>query len=126
MPVRRGPTTVSSFAHQIMMEHLHVLVRLALSSMLMDSLAVVRYSQDCIYLMSVSTKQMHIIVASQIRSDVNECANNNGGCDGACMNIPGSFECSCSSGFQLGGDRMACVGKRPFAQVAVCSLTSRL
>ncbi|XP_055387901.1 uncharacterized protein LOC129616312 isoform X2 [Condylostylus longicornis] len=33
--------------------------------------------------------------------DINECAKQNGGCDQKCVNSPGSYGCSCNTGFQL-------------------------
>lgn len=33
--------------------------------------------------------------------DINECAKNNGGCDQKCVNSPGSYSCSCNTGYQL-------------------------
>uniref|UniRef100_A0A1A9UCN5 Uncharacterized protein n=1 Tax=Glossina austeni TaxID=7395 RepID=A0A1A9UCN5_GLOAU len=33
--------------------------------------------------------------------DINECSKNNGGCDQKCVNSPGSFACSCNTGYQL-------------------------
>jgi len=33
--------------------------------------------------------------------DVNECAKENGGCDQKCVNSPGSYSCSCNSGYEL-------------------------
>ncbi|XP_058835886.1 fibrillin-1-like isoform X2 [Topomyia yanbarensis] len=33
--------------------------------------------------------------------DINECDNENGGCQQICTNKPGSFECSCQSGLQI-------------------------
>ena len=43
-------------------------------------------------------------------SDINECELDNGGCDQTCMNINGSFECSCSSGYTLRNNAQ-CIGK---------------
>ncbi|XP_058122985.1 uncharacterized protein LOC131293979 [Anopheles ziemanni] len=33
--------------------------------------------------------------------DVDECAENNGGCEQTCINKPGSYECSCEPGLQV-------------------------
>ncbi|KAL7042588.1 hypothetical protein ACKWTF_001212 [Chironomus riparius] len=33
--------------------------------------------------------------------DNNECAKENGGCDQKCVNSPGSYSCSCTTGYQL-------------------------
>ncbi|XP_035788356.1 uncharacterized protein LOC118464801 isoform X2 [Anopheles albimanus] len=33
--------------------------------------------------------------------DINECLENNGGCEQTCTNKPGSYECSCESGLQI-------------------------
>ncbi|ETN59950.1 hypothetical protein AND_008443 [Anopheles darlingi] len=34
-------------------------------------------------------------------SDINECLENNGGCEQSCTNKPGSYECSCEPGLQI-------------------------
>lgn len=34
-------------------------------------------------------------------TDVNECLFDNGGCDHDCTNTNGSFQCSCSTGYNL-------------------------
>ena len=49
-------------------------------------------------------------------SDVNECLESNGGCDGGCVNNVGSFECNCSvpmfaTGYRLGSNRLSCDGE---------------
>ena len=44
-------------------------------------------------------------------SDINECENNNGGCDHNCSNLIGSFECSCREGYELDEDKLTCNGE---------------
>ena len=41
-------------------------------------------------------------------TDMDECSSSNGGCDHNCLNLEGSFECSCRDGFVLGEDSMSC------------------
>ncbi|XP_078703823.1 uncharacterized protein LOC144928916 isoform X2 [Branchiostoma floridae x Branchiostoma belcheri] len=36
-------------------------------------------------------------------TDIDECSNNDGGCDHTCENTPGSYTCSCHPGYQLSG-----------------------
>lgn len=36
-----------------------------------------------------------------ISTDVDECSMENGGCEHECQNTPGSFTCSCRSGYLL-------------------------
>ncbi|KAL8617136.1 hypothetical protein ACOMHN_014306 [Nucella lapillus] len=40
--------------------------------------------------------------------DVNECALDNGGCEGGCENTPGSFTCSCGQGYTLADNNASC------------------
>ncbi|XP_078608665.1 uncharacterized protein LOC144880404 [Branchiostoma floridae x Branchiostoma japonicum] len=42
-------------------------------------------------------------------SDINECLDNNGGCERSCTNTPGSYQCSCGDGYRLGPDNATCV-----------------
>ena len=55
-------------------------------------------------------------------NDINECVTNNGGChkDAICTNTPGSFNCSCKSGFL--GDGINCVGNSLFSLINHCHL----
>ena len=41
--------------------------------------------------------------------DVDECANSNGGCDTLCINSPGSYSCSCNTGYMLLLDGRTCI-----------------
>ncbi|XP_022825719.1 sushi, von Willebrand factor type A, EGF and pentraxin domain-containing protein 1 isoform X1 [Spodoptera litura] len=34
-------------------------------------------------------------------TDINECSENNGGCDQKCINTPGNFSCACNIGYEL-------------------------
>ena len=43
--------------------------------------------------------------------DVDECTNNNGGCEHLCSNTIGSFLCDCGAGYQLDGNGLNCNGK---------------
>ena len=43
--------------------------------------------------------------------DINECGQNNGGCDRFCNNTDGSFFCTCGDGYNLNEDGRRCDGK---------------
>ena len=43
-------------------------------------------------------------------SDIDECLDNNGGCNHDCVNTVGSYECSCWKGYFLSDDARTCVG----------------
>ncbi|VDK69664.1 unnamed protein product, partial [Cylicostephanus goldi] len=40
--------------------------------------------------------------------DINECSVGNGGCSQLCINLPGSFECQCKTGYIMTYDRRTC------------------
>ena len=42
--------------------------------------------------------------------DKNECLEQRGGCQHACVNTEGSFKCSCKTGFKLHSNGKDCVG----------------
>lgn len=46
-----------------------------------------------------------------IHADINECSTNNGGCNQDCHNTPGSFYCSCNTGYSLNSNGYSCNGK---------------
>ena len=50
--------------------------------------------------------------------DVNECEIGNGGCEGSCENIDGSYYCTCPDGFGLGPNGHECDGKRWFGSLS--------
>ena len=43
--------------------------------------------------------------------DIDECDDDNGGCDHVCTNTAGSYECSCNSGYSLDLDNKGCSRK---------------
>jgi len=44
-------------------------------------------------------------------SDINECAENNGGCEQNCTNSVGSYSCMCGDGYTLSDDGSQCDGE---------------
>ena len=48
--------------------------------------------------------------------DINECANNNGGCSDHCNNNPGSYSCACRQYADLGPDGRHCTCRPGFIQ----------
>ena len=61
-------------------------------------------------LTDVMRKQTHLLIYLLTYSDVNECATNNGGCEGVCNNTIGSYNCQCAAGFHLANNSRNCVG----------------
>ena len=41
-------------------------------------------------------------------SDIDECADSNGGCQHNCTNTIGSYHCSCAAGHDLNDDHHSC------------------
>ncbi len=62
----------------------------------------------CLALIYSKTTFPHVWIVS----DVDECAENNGGCSQLCINTEGSFECSCTSGYELHTDNVTCLGEK--------------
>ena len=50
-------------------------------------------------------------ISMLVVADVNECLDDNGGCQYTCLNTPGSYHCSCPSGYQLDSDGKHCSGR---------------
>ena len=69
------------------------------------------------FLASIETKL-------SLDSDVDECRISQP-CDHTCINLPGSFECTCGVGFQLLDDSSTCAGKHyvPCSSIVLCSLS---
>ena len=45
-------------------------------------------------------------------TDIDECTDENAGCDHLCINEYGSYHCQCRDGYTLGPDDHSCFGKR--------------
>ena len=43
--------------------------------------------------------------------DIDQCTNNNGGCQQICTNLLPGYACSCYSGFVLTDDGITCSGR---------------
>ena len=43
--------------------------------------------------------------------EINECNNNNGGCEHSCHNTNGSYYCSCNTSYIINSDNHHCDGK---------------
>ncbi len=55
-------------------------------------------------------------------ADIDECLENNGGCDHFCRNTVGSFECSCQKGHKLLTNERTCQGESLFTLHCFCFL----
>lgn len=52
--------------------------------------------------------------------DINECSQQNGGCNQICYNKPGSFHCACYSGYSLSPDGRTCQDVDECADADAC------
>lgn len=61
---------------------------------------------------AIATNQLlTFLCLSPCLSDLNECEETNGGCEGSCCNTIGSYYCKCSSGLKLKEDGKTCQGE---------------
>ena len=52
----------------------------------------------------------HPQIITMFSPDINECIAGTRGCSHSCINLPGSFQCSCRIGYQLASDGRGCDG----------------
>lgn len=79
-------------------------MEVTIALVLVDSLCVLKLD------VKVAAKIIQLCTLSNF-VDINECASNNGGCNQNCHNTPGSYYCSCNSGYNLASNGRACNGK---------------
>ena len=70
------------------------------------------HSVSCTTMMMLST---YILLHSYVRiyknyTDIDECSDNNGGCQHNCTNTEGSYYCTCFNGYDL-VNSIDCIGK---------------
>ena len=53
----------------------------------------------------------NLIYIHNFSPDINECLINNGGCSHNCINLDGTYICTCPTGYELDSRRKNCVGK---------------
>ena len=58
--------------------------------------------------LNIKTLRLHCI--KLCFRDIDECQDNNGKCTQECNNSPGSYSCSCRSGYKLHADQKTCLG----------------
>lgn len=57
-----------------------------------------------------------------VTPDVNECQLSDNLCkNGQCVNLPGTYQCTCDTGYQATPDRQGCVGEK-IIDTCVCDL----
>lgn len=55
---------------------------------------------------------LHLITVYVLLTlEVDECLNNNGGCEHICHNTLGSYECACHHGYELHSNGKKCEGR---------------
>ena len=101
-PLKSPAITLMEDVHKYAVKVASALVCLDIE--LKISLALVRLCGYKCTLCISPTHTDHITVLS----DKNECSHHNGGCQVNCINLPGSFACSCNPGSRLLPDKRSC------------------
>uniref|UniRef100_UPI003590046C uncharacterized protein n=1 Tax=Myxine glutinosa TaxID=7769 RepID=UPI003590046C len=75
----------------------------------------VQHQQTCVPALFLNPSMIHPIKGINTYhmyncfTDVDECLENNGGCEQLCSNVAGSFRCSCHHGYLLSPDGQSCL-----------------
>ena len=67
---------------------------------------------------------MITVVSLLFTLDIDECVDESIACTQVCVNTIGSFQCSCSAGFQLGTDGQSCYRKLPSLKLSFVLMPS--
>lgn len=59
-------------------------------------------------------------------ADIDECTEGTDGCVHSCSNVPGSYTCSCNSGYRLASDSRGCEGMMVHINSPVMSVINLL
>ena len=51
----------------------------------------------------------HLKKSNNCMTDIDECTEGTAGCDQTCTNVPGSYFCSCESGYRLASNLLGCI-----------------
>ena len=79
----------------------------------LTAVTLVPASQAIHWMIHITIAQVRhevLIYKTLDHADIDECGVSNGGCDHICTNIPGSYNCSCRSGFNVTSDGKGCTG----------------
>nr|CAD7456482.1 unnamed protein product [Timema tahoe] len=61
-------------------------------------------------------------LCSHLCADIDECVDDNGGCEEICLNKPGSFNCACPEGLRLASNGRHCLERSSLADINECLL----
>ena len=85
----------------IPLEAIAVIVRMGTKLTVITTLVLVRSSIN---------ELLMIDITFDYDTDINECANHNGGCEQKCQNTIGSYSCSCLNGYLMDSNGYNCTG----------------
>lgn len=67
----------------------------------------------------------HSVMLALLPADVNECSEGNPCSPGWCENLPGSFRCTCTQGYEPAPDGRSCVGELQLARQTMAYVVSK-
>ena len=91
---------------QILFLAMNVPVTMDMNWILTNTLVLV----SCMCTLYISTMDILCTMALPSPLDINECLNDNGGCEHICVNTAGNHSCVCRNGYDI-ANITQCVGK---------------